>query len=243
MAATTTNICLSYPKALGAVHPWIQRIFAESRAGKSKSVPPSLLAESRTPGVLAESGMSPAFQKAYKQANNSLYTFLSKKFETAMRDTHRPYKIVGSDESGIVQSMEGDAAMSIFIINDKMEKYGWEDRNAKKEFYACCDILIGSEPFMKRGVELLRMPIVEAQRLDTVMEFDVFKRFCMTVLRRENAVLGPTVRKYMEVDRKNQIFFVSNFFVCNFQFSIWICARNQLLTVLSSVRASEPSGK
>jgi hypothetical protein len=54
---------------------------------------------------------------------------------------------------------------------------------------------------MKRGFELLRMPIVEAQRLGTVMEFDVFKRFCMTMLRRENAVLGPTVRKYMEVDR------------------------------------------
>ena len=53
---------------------------------------------------------------------------------------------------------------------------------------------------MKRGVELLRMPIVEAQRLDTVMEFEVFKRFCMTILRRENAVLGPTVRKNMEVD-------------------------------------------
>ena len=72
---------------------------------------------------------------------------------------------------------------------------------------------------MKRGVELLRMPIVEAQRLDTVMEFDVFKRFCMTVLRRENAVLGPTVRKYMEVDRKNQIFFCLQFFCL--QFSIF----------------------
>ena len=46
MGAMATNICMSYPKALGAVHPWIQRIFAESRAGKSKSVPPSLLAES-----------------------------------------------------------------------------------------------------------------------------------------------------------------------------------------------------
>ena len=201
MAAMVTNICLSYPKSTGAAHPWIKRIFAESRAGKSKSVPPSLLAESRTPGVLAESGMSPAYQKAYKKANNSLYTLLSKKYEKALTDTHRPYKIVGSDESGIVQSTEGDAAMSLFIINDKMEKYGWEDRNAKREFYACCDILIGSEPSMKRGMELLRLPIVEAQRLDTVMEFDVFKRFCMTVLRRENAVLGPTVRKYMEVDR------------------------------------------
>ena len=201
MAAMVTNICLSYPKSTGAAHPWIKRIFAESRAGKSKSVPPSLLAESRTPGVLAESGMSPAYQKAYKKANNSLYTFLSKKFEKALTDTHRPYKIVGSDESGIVQSTEGDAVMSLFIIIDKMEKYGWEDRNAKREFYACCDILIGSEPSMKRGMELLRLPIVEAQRLDTVMEFDVFKRFCMTVLRRENAVLGPTVRKYMEVDR------------------------------------------
>ena len=53
---------------------------------------------------------------------------------------------------------------------------------------------------MKRGVELLRMPIVEAQRLDTVMDFEMFKRYCMTILRRENAVLGPTVRKNMEVD-------------------------------------------
>ena len=70
----------------------------------------------------AESRMSLAYQKAYKKANNSLYTFLSKNFETPMSDTHRPYKIVGSDESGIVQSMAGDAAMSMFIINDKMEK-------------------------------------------------------------------------------------------------------------------------
>ncbi len=97
--------------------------------------------------------MSLAFQKAYKKANNSLYTLLSKKYEKALTDTHRPYKIVGSDESGIVQSTEGDAAMSLFIINDKMEKYGWEDRNAKREFYACCDILIGSEPSMKQVLQ------------------------------------------------------------------------------------------
>ena len=48
MAAMVTNICLSYPKAIGPAHPWIKRIFAESRAGKSKSVPPRVIKNKTT---------------------------------------------------------------------------------------------------------------------------------------------------------------------------------------------------
>ena len=82
-----------------------------------------------------------------------------------------------------------------------MEKHGWNDRNAKREFYSHIDILLASEPSLKRAIALIRMPMVEAKRLNTVLDYEVFKRFCTTLLRRESAVLSSTVSKYADITR------------------------------------------
>ena len=91
--------------------------------------------------------------------------------------------------------------MALFIIIDRMEKHGWNDRNAKREFYSHIDILLASEPSLKRAIALIRMPMVEAKRLNTVLDYEVFKRFCTTLLRRESAVLSSTVSKYADITR------------------------------------------
>jgi hypothetical protein len=196
------TVCLAFPGVLGAAHPYIRRIFVESCAGKAKTVPPSLLNETRKPGTLAALGMSPAFILEYKSANSALYNFLGRIFEAAMRGTQRPHKIFGTDTAeSIVQSCQGDAVMALFIIIDRMEKHGWNDRNAKREFYSHIDILLASEPSLKRAIALIRMPMVEAKRLNTVLDYEVFKRFCTTLLRRESAVLSSTVSKYADITR------------------------------------------
>jgi hypothetical protein len=80
-----------------------------------------------------------------------------------------------------------------------MEKHGWNDRNAKREFYSHIDILTASESSLKRAIALIRMPMVEAKRLNTILDYDVFKRFCTTLLRRESAVRSSTVSKYADI--------------------------------------------
>ena len=54
---------------------------------------------------------------------------------------------------------------------------------------------------LKRAIALIRMPMVEAKRLNTILDYEVFKRFCTTLLRRESAVLSSTVNKYADITR------------------------------------------
>eukprot|EP01048_Picozoa_sp_COSAG05_P015419 COSAG05_NODE_1859_length_3948_cov_23.008576_2_plen_45_part_00 len=36
--------------------------------------------------------------------------------------------------------------MALFILVDKMERFGWKDRNSRCEYYNHCDVLIAEEP-------------------------------------------------------------------------------------------------
>jgi hypothetical protein len=41
--------------------------------------------------------------------------------------------------------------------------------------------------------------------LNTVLDYEVFKRFCTTLLRRESAVLSSTVSKYADITRDSTV--------------------------------------
>jgi hypothetical protein len=125
-----------------------------------------------------------------------------RKFDMPLQNTLRPHKINGTDEAHqTIQSVRGDIVTSIFIIMDSMEKFGWDERNQKREFFAHGAILLGSEPSIKRGLALLKSPIVESLRIGVELDYDVLKQICVTVQRRDMAVFGETCRKYLNLDR------------------------------------------
>ncbi len=59
----------------------------------------------------------------------------------------------------MVHAVEGDIATAIFMILDDTEKYGWNDRNSKREYFAHSEALIAQERSLIRVIELLRLPI------------------------------------------------------------------------------------
>ena len=60
-----------------------------------------------------------------------------RKFDGPLQNTLRPHKINGTDEAHqTIQSVRGDIVTSIFIIMDSMEKFHWDERNSKREFFA-----------------------------------------------------------------------------------------------------------
>jgi hypothetical protein len=202
LVQTIMSILGAYPQQLAPIVPALMRVFAEARAGKLKSIPPSILGEQRKPGLMAAVGMSKSFQSAYIKASGALFSVFMRKFDMPLQNTLRPHKINGTDEAHqTIQSVRGDIVTSIFIIMDSMEKFGWDERNQKREFFAHGAILLGSEPSIKRGLALLKSPIVESLRIGVELDYDVLKQICVTVQRRDMAVFGETCRKYLNLDR------------------------------------------
>ena len=65
--------------------------------------------------------------------------------------------------------MDGDIATAIFMILDDTEKYGWNDRNSKREYFAHCEALIAQERSLIRVIELL------AKECDKPVDFNTAK--------------------------------------------------------------------
>ena len=140
--------------------------FAKARTGKLKSIPQSILGEQRKPGSIAETSMMQRFQAVHIEASDAMFSIYMRKFDLPLRQTMWPHKFNGTDEAHqMVQSVKGVIVTSISILMDSMEKYGWDERNLKREFFAHGAIQLGSERSLKRGLSLLKSSMVESLRI------------------------------------------------------------------------------
>lgn len=104
-----------------------------------------------------------------------MYNVFMRFCDTTMRKRNKPVKVHGSDEkSPLVHAVDGDIAIAIFMILDDTEKYGWNDRNSKREYFAHCEALIVQASII-RVIELLRKPIPESIRIGVIVEYDTLK--------------------------------------------------------------------
>ena len=158
--------------------------FAKARTGKLKSIPQSILGEQRKPGSIAETSMMQRFQAVHIEASDAMFSIYMRKFDLPLR---------------------------ISILMDSMEKYGWDERNLKREFFAHGAIQLGSERSLKRGLSLLKSSMVESLRIGVELDYDVLKRICVTVQRWDMVVFGETCRKHLNLDRDpNSVGYESN---------------------------------
>ena len=198
------GIIASYPMALAPLLPALNRIFSESITGKLKVKPFSILAEQRNPGG-EPTEMSAAVVAEYIKSSGALYNILSREFDGALRKTHRPYRICGApDDSKTVQSVEGDPCMSLYVILDSSEKYGWEERNSLREFFTHGHVLMATESCISRAFTLLRKPLAKALHMGVTLDYAAFKAILISITRREPAILGEAARPYMKLNRDPQ---------------------------------------
>jgi hypothetical protein len=145
--------------------------FAKARTGKLKSIPQSILGEQRKPGSIAETSMMQRFQAVHIEASDAMFSIYMRKFDPPLRQTMWPHKFNGTDEAHQTgQSVKGDIVTSISILMDSMEKYGWDERNLKREFFAHGAIQLGSERSLKRGLSLLKSSMVESLRIGVELD-------------------------------------------------------------------------
>ena len=198
------GIISTYPTQLGALAPAMNMIFKESQLGKHKTVPMSLSDENQMPGSMATKySISQDFMDQYKGQSGALYSILARKFEKAMLITKRPYTVGGTVSSalnGTIMACDGDIVMALFILIDKMEKYGWKDRNSKSEYYNHCDVMIASEPSLLKVIKLLQRPMMESLRIGVTMDYAVLNQVAIAFMRREQGVLSGICRKYQDRD-------------------------------------------
>ena len=118
--------------------------------------------------------------------------------DTAMRKRNRPVKVHGSGEkSPLVHAVDGDIATAIFMILDDTEKYGWNDRNSKREYFAHCEAVIAQEASLIRVIELLRKPIPESIRIGVIVEYDTMKKAATMFMRRAGVLLNDICNRYI----------------------------------------------
>ena len=153
-----------------------------------------------------------SFQAVHIEASDAMFSIYMRKFDLPLRQTMWPHKFNGTDEAHQTgQSVKGDIVTSISILMDSMEKYGWDERNLKREFFAHGAIQLGSERSLKRGLSLLKSSMVESLRIGVELDYDVLKRICVTVQRWDMVVFGETCRKHLNLDRDpNSVGYESN---------------------------------
>ena len=199
-----SDIISTHPTQLGALAPAMNMIFKESQLGKHKTVPMSLSNEKECPGSVATKySMSQDYIDQYKGQSGALYNILARRFEKGMLTTKRPYTVGGTVSSalnGTIMACDGDIVMALFILIDKMEKYGWKDRNSRSEYYNHCDVMIASEPSLLKVIKLLQQPMMESLRIGVSMDYAVLNQVAIAFMRREQGVLLGICRKYQDRD-------------------------------------------
>ena len=134
----------------------------------------------------------------YVNQSGALYSIFMRFSDAAMRKRNRPVKVHGSNEkSALVHAVEGDIATAIFMILDDTEKYGWNDRNSKREYFAHSEALIAQERSLIRVIELLRLPIPESIRIGVVIEYDTLKKAATMFMRRAGVLLTDICNRYI----------------------------------------------
>ena len=83
------------------------------------------------------------------------------------------------------------------MILDDTEKYGWNDRNSKREYFAHSEALIAQERSLIRVIELLRLPIPESIRIGVVIEYDTLKKAATMFMRRAGVLLTDICNRYI----------------------------------------------
>ena len=94
--------------------------------------------------------------------------------------------------------------MSICIILDSCEKYGWEERNSLHEFFTHGHVLMATESCISRAFTLLRKPLAKALHMGVTLDYAAFKAILISITRREPAILGEAARPYMKLNRDPQ---------------------------------------
>lgn len=193
------NILVCYPVQTSLVGAAILRVFDEKQTGKHKVPPFNIAAEKKNRGTLAkEHGVSQALVDEYINQSGGLYNVFTRFSEATMRKRNRPVKVHGSSEnSALVHAVDGDIVTAIFMILDDTEKYGWNDRNSKREYFAHAEALIAQERSLIRVIELLRLPIPESIRIGVVIEYDTLKKAATMFMRRAGVLLTDICNRYI----------------------------------------------
>ena len=193
------NILVCYPVQTSLVGAAILRVLDEKQTGKHKVPPMNIAAEKKCKGTLAkEHGVSQTLIDEYCNQSGAVYSVFMRFSDLAMRKANRPVKVHGSAEkSALVHAVDGDIATAIFMILDDTEKYGWNDRNSKREYFAHCEPLIAQENSLIRVIELLRLPIPESIRIGVVIEYDTLKKAATMFMRRAGVLLTDICNRYI----------------------------------------------
>ena len=193
------NMLVCYPVQTSLVGAAILRVFDEKQTGKHKVPPPNIAAEKKNKGTLAKLyGVSQALIDEYVNQSGAMYNVFMRFCDTAMRKRNRPVKVHGSGEkSPLVHAVDGDIATAIFMILDDTEKYGWNDRNSKREYFAHCEAVIAQEASLIRVIELLRKPIPESIRIGVIVEYDTMKKAATMFMRRAGVLLTDICNRYI----------------------------------------------
>jgi hypothetical protein len=196
-----TSLLTKHPHGLATIVGPLLRVMEESRCGNLKSSPIDLsVTESTTPkgkDVIGTTGWTAEYYAKYVEQSKELWTFLDARgFTDCLAAVMPPHTIATCDGDISMRAVKGDVCMAIFKLLDMNEKTGWIERNAKREFMAHADTLLASEASLKKAITILREAIPDARRIATKVDFEVVRRCCVTMGRRD-IVFQHTADKYI----------------------------------------------
>ena len=198
-----TSLLTKHPRGLATIVGPLLRVMEESRCGNLKSHPIDLsVTESTTPkgkDIIDKTGWTAEYYQKYVEQSKELWTFLDARgFADCLAHVMPPHSITTCDGDVSMRAVKGDVVMAVFKLLDMNEKTGWVERNAKREFMAHADTLLASEASLKKAIQILRTTIPEARRIATKVDFEVVRRCCVTMGRRD-IVFQHTADKYIAI--------------------------------------------
>ena len=196
-----TSLLTKHPHGLATIVGPLLRVMEESRCGNLKSYPIDLsVTESTVPKgkeIIGKPGWTAEYYAKYVEQSKELWTFLDARgFTDCLAAVMPPHTIATCDGDISMRAVKGDVCMAIFKLLDMNEKTGWIERNAKREFMAHADTLLASEASLKKAITILREAIPDARRIATKVDFEVVRRCCVTMGRRD-IVFQHTADKYI----------------------------------------------